>query len=119
MIRMMSGFVALAVSGMQMSATAQTNPSVDSKGVATELSSELTECWAYFTISAECVKRMPNPEARTVANNLTQSAAEVLARAGVAGTAGGIMEEALLARMEAQMKDTSARIDSNCGNISI
>lgn len=84
---------------------------------ANNLSHEFTECGAYFAIVAQCIRNRDNSD--PVAANYEKSRDVAIERAYVLGREGGVMDEAVLARLDVASSQQLKKINTSCANISI
>ena len=110
--------IAIALS-TATAAIAQDQQREDTKRALNEISGEMTECSAYFLISAQCIESHPDPRSPRIANDLRQAAKKIETLAITTGRSIGITDEAFAARTKLAFEKLMTSINNNCVNIAV
>jgi hypothetical protein len=85
----------------------------------TELSSEMTECAAFFVVSSTCFVDHPDPRAADLVRDYRQAADRILKLAFETGKPAGLTMEGLASQHRLAGAAMRTSINNSCANISI
>lgn len=89
------------------------------KNAVDELSSEMSQCSAFFAISAQCFERYPDSRAQQIASQFRQTADSTGIIAKDIGKTAGVSQAAIDARLKQDFRDQSRLIKNSCINLSV
>jgi|SoiMethySBSTD1v2_1073268.scaffolds.fasta_scaffold00799_48 hypothetical protein len=81
------------------------------------LQHEMTQCSAFFALSAACIEDMPKPDAKKLAANYNKAGLEILGKAWEIGASLGMTDDAMNSRAMLATDEMKELVSDSCTNI--